>query len=150
MTGLIPTYFRRITSSMTAFLSSGSVMALPPYLITKVRPKKVRMYGNASINTWAFSIDPFTGFPPAVPLGSFVAHASRAVTCVDLDVIVGEIAPPPRRLALAFTQIDQDRDFFRRQDALGLLLVKGEAHPVLENLDTAEVDGGLFWVEIGA
>jgi hypothetical protein len=39
--------------------NEDSVIALPPYLITMVLPRKVRMYGKASMSTLAFRINLF-------------------------------------------------------------------------------------------
>src|SRR6185369_8353371 len=46
-TGLMPTSLSSTTSSAKSAWSSGSVMALPPYLITMVLPWKRRIYGSA-------------------------------------------------------------------------------------------------------
>jgi hypothetical protein len=49
-------YLSRTTSTANEARSASSVMAWPPYLMTRVLSRKRRMYGNASIRTFALSI----------------------------------------------------------------------------------------------
>ncbi len=53
-TGFMPTSLSSTTSRAKPSCNLGSVMALPPYLMTMVLSKKRWIYGSASDSVWAF------------------------------------------------------------------------------------------------
>src|ERR671913_1359263 len=71
ITGLMPTYFSSTTSWANLSFKEESVIAWPPYLTTTVLPRNVRMYGKASIRTFAFLMSRFI---PGSPLKNVAAE----------------------------------------------------------------------------
>ncbi|KAF5032819.1 hypothetical protein DSECCO2_613170 [anaerobic digester metagenome] len=64
MTGLMPMYLSRMTLRAKLFCRASSTMACPPYLITTVLPKNLRIYGRASSRSLALACSRSMGRPP--------------------------------------------------------------------------------------
>src|SRR6266404_1484515 len=76
---------------------SGESMKLPPYLTTKVEPRKRCTYGNASSNTSAFLI-------------RSCINARLLLSLVQLNVFLRQIAGVHRAMAATEMQMDVDHE----------------------------------------
>src|SRR4051794_21522949 len=90
-------------SSAKAAVSSGSVIAWPPYFTTTSAPWNRSSQGRASTRTSAFCF------------AVLVMARSRAVRRVLVHVRVGEVVRPDRRGGFAGVQVDDHVDVPRRQ-----------------------------------
>src|SRR5690242_2255947 len=92
-------------SAANARLSSVSIMALPPYLITTVAPWNSVSHGSASISVVAL--------PRAIPRSRpFTILPRSARSCRVRRVLVhvsgGQVVGPDRRRRVARVQVDGD------------------------------------------
>src|SRR5690606_28329401 len=158
-TGLTPTYLSKMTSRMTDFFSSGSVIALPPYLMTNVLPKNVRMYGSASIKTPAFSMSlaspggPPPGRLPRFSPGGWLSTGTPSlgpVPGIDPHVVLRQVARPHHgrgRPRLQRHRQDHLRPLQRRRSPR---LVERHARPVACHQHVADPDVHPRRIEVDA
>src|SRR5436853_613915 len=115
MTGLISTASRKIMSRATPLrtFGSGESMKLPPYLITKVAPLNLWMYGNASSSVAALAMRSCI----LSPQRTRIAH----IAFVEFHIILRQVGGVHQSAGFPKVQIYVQVEFFRRDGAAKVL-----------------------------